>query len=128
MDYSMEKANAGNPNDSSQNAGRAGEAQWVYHEPMDAEQAFSTLRMIKDMTLFTSPLSQAQIKAETQSLVTQTVQIGPVQNQGGAHSGVQGGSTTANSTFSNSNSLGRIPQSDAGSLQSAKANTLNSSD
>ena len=37
MDYSMEKANASNPNDSSQNAGRVGEAQWAYHEPMDAE-------------------------------------------------------------------------------------------
>ena len=65
MDHSLERANGGTPNDSSQNASRAGEAQWVYHEPLDAEQAFSTLRMIKDMTLFTSPLSQAQIKAET---------------------------------------------------------------
>ena len=78
MDYSMEKATAANPNDSSQNASRAVEAQWAYHEPMDADQAFSTLKMIKDLTLFNSPLSQAQIKAETQSLVTQTVQIGPV--------------------------------------------------
>ena len=78
MDYSMEKANAGNPNDNSQNAGRAVGAEWAYHEPLDVEQAFSTLKMIKDMTLFTSPLSQAQIKSETQSLVSQTVQLGPV--------------------------------------------------
>ena len=34
--------------------------------------------MIKDLTLFNSALSKAQIKAEAQSLVSQTVQIGPV--------------------------------------------------
>ena len=126
MDYSMEKATAANPNDSSQNASRAVEAQWAYHEPMDADQAFSTLKMIKDLTLFNSPLSQAQIKAETQSLVTQTVQIGPVQSQGGAtQSGSQGAMSAANSTFSNNTSLGRIQTSDAASLQSTKAATLN---
>lgn len=36
---------------------------------------------MKEMTLFTSPLSQTQIKSEVQKLVTQTVQIGPVQSQ-----------------------------------------------
>ena len=35
-----------------------------YHEPMDQEQAFGTLKMLKDMTLFKSPLSQAQVKSE----------------------------------------------------------------
>ena len=61
--------------------------------------------------------------------MTQTVQIGPVQSQGGgAQSGTQGGSTAANSTFSNNNSLGKIQQSDAASLQSAKAATLNLSE
>ena len=61
--------------------------------------------------------------------MTQTVQIGPVQNQGGgAQSGAQGGSTTTNSTFSNNNSLGKIQPSDAASLQSAKAATLNLSE
>jgi len=59
---------------------------------MDLEQAVSTLRLIKDLTVFNSPLSQAQIKTEVQALVTQTVQIGPVQNQGGS---VGGNTSTA---------------------------------
>ena len=42
----------------------AGSKKWDYHKPADAEQALSTLRLMKDLTLFNSPLSQAQIKAE----------------------------------------------------------------
>jgi hypothetical protein len=51
------------------------------HEPLDKGQAENCVRMMKEMTLFSSPLSQAQVKAEVQKLVTQTVQIGPVQSQ-----------------------------------------------
>lgn len=98
---------------------------------MDVEQTTSTLRLMNDMTLFNSPLSQAQIKAEVQALVTQTVQIGPVQNQGG---NVGGNTSTATgsggSTFANTSntSLGRIQSSDGGSSlaqASTKAGTMN---
>jgi hypothetical protein len=56
------------------------------------------MKLIKEMTMFNSPLSQAQIKQEIQQLVTMTVQIGPVQNQGDTQA--QHGS----SSFSNNSS------------------------
>lgn len=64
---------------------------------MDEESALKCLKMLKDMKLYNSVLSQTQIKSEIQQMVTQTVQIGPVQNQG-ANS--QGASTFSNYTNS----------------------------
>ena len=51
---------------------------WDYHKPLEEENSNNSLKMIKDMTMFSSPLSQAQIKQEIYQLVTYTVQIGPV--------------------------------------------------
>ena len=53
----------------------------MVHQPFDKDQSENCVRMMKDLTLFSSPLSQTQVKTEVQKLVTQTVQIGPVQNQ-----------------------------------------------
>ena len=61
-------------------AGSAGLQGFKYHEPLESEKAFETLELTKDTSLFNSRLSQAQIKSETQQLVSYTVQIGPVQN------------------------------------------------
>ena len=50
------------------------------HMPSNPQQAIQTLKMGKETILFNNEPTQEQIKKEVQSLVTQTVQIGPVQS------------------------------------------------
>ena len=50
---------------------------YLYHQPYHQETAYKTLEKMRDTSLFDS--NADLIKSEIEKLVTQTVQIGPVQ-------------------------------------------------